>query len=298
MEQPPSKRPRTNAKELNEKIKDFATKVNRGVEEAEYGDDDLTANSKSSIIDKFKKRNEFQIFPMKYEGKVTGWGKCSLCAADPTKKTVFKISEGMSGMKVWLVERHLTTNHATDEEKKITQSNRRDERLRQRGQVPMSDFIQKRQLTPAQISELREINLQIIGTTHVPMSFFSKEIVKKRDERILEMCGFDPKNAQKFDKSRETIKRDARKISDENLLVIQREAPRWAEEGKIAFQIDYKSILNQHGDEEKHGLGVGMSLSDEDHKRHHYLLGFIPSNSTDMDTTILLARDLLQVNHC
>ena len=303
MSQPSNKRPRievskptTTIDELRESIKNHATKVNRGLEEGEFVEDDITVNCRSSKIEKFKKRNDFQILPMKYQGKVTGWGKCTLCASDPSKKPVFKISEGMSGLKVWLVERHLETNHATDEEKKIAKNKRRDEKLRQQGQVPMSDFIQRRQLTPAQISELREINLQIISSTHVPLSFFSKEVVRKRDERLLEMCGFDPKNARKFDKTRETVKQDARKISNENMSVIRNEAERWADDGRLAFMLDHKATKNTHGDKEENALGVAITITDDNHKRYHYLLDYIPCQTQETDDTVMLARDVLQVN--
>ena len=286
---------RERIQELKTKIKDHVAKVNRGQVEAEYDENDLTANSNDPGIDKYKKRIDFEILPLKYEGKVTGWGKCTICDADPGKKSVFKISEGMSGMKSYLIVRHLDTHHATEEEKRIAKNKNQEQKLRQQGQAPMSDFLQKRQLTPAQISELREINLQIISSTNTSLSFFSKEIVQQRDRRLLEMCGYDPRNAAKFDKSRETIKRDARKISDENLLVIRKEAEKWAEDGRVAFQLDHKATLNTHGDKENNGLGVAMTLVDKDFQKHHYLLDYIPCEGTDMDSTILLARDVFQV---
>ena len=301
MAQPTAKRQRLDDREriqeLKNKIKDHVAKVNRGLIEAEYDANDLTANSNDPDIDKYKKRIDFEILPLKYEGKVTGWGKCTICDADPAKKSVFKISEGMSGMKSYLIVRHLDTHHATEEEKRIAKNKNQEQKLRRQGQAPMSDFLQKRQLTPAQISELREMNLQIISSTNTSLSFFSKEIVQKRDQRLLEMCGYDSRNVSKFDKSRETIKRDARKISDENIRVIRKEAAKWAEEGRLAFTFDHKAILNTHGDKENNAFGVAMSITVDKYKKHHFLLDYFPCDGTDMDTTILLARDILQVNN-
>jgi len=65
--------------------------------------------------------------PLLYEGHEIGWGQCSLCA-DQNKTSIFKISDGFSGMKIEHVRRHFRTNHATEEEKQKAKADREAKR--------------------------------------------------------------------------------------------------------------------------------------------------------------------------
>ena len=111
----------------------------------------------------------------------------------------------------------------------------------------LSDFLAKRQLTPEMIAELRENNLQVLASTNVPLTYFSKEVVKNRDRLLLEIGGFNPEDVNKFDMSPETLKVDARKVSEDHQLIIRRTSRRIAEKGQLGAAIDHKAILNTDG---------------------------------------------------
>ena len=185
-----------------QKYADYAKEVNRGLKEGEFGENDLIAHTIDPFILKHKNREKFEIRALLFDGKTTGWGSCSVCANKQDRNAVFKISDGFSGMRDESIRRHCRSAHATKVEKQAAIN----ENLRARNQVPVSDFLRKRQLTPQMVAEMRELNLQVIASTHTPLSFFSKAIVKERDQKLLEICGFDPKEVNKFDKSSESLK--------------------------------------------------------------------------------------------
>ena len=92
------------------------------------------------------------------------------------------------------------------------------------------------------------------------------------------------------------LKRDARKTATENRAIIRQLARKVAEEGRLAVVFDHKSILNTNGDPENHGLGIALTIAKEDFQRKHYFLDYIPTSSTDMESTVRLARDVLEVS--
>ena len=274
------------------KYADYAKEVNRGLQDGEFADCDLIEHTIDPFILKFKNREKFEIHALLCEGKTTGWGKCSTCANKRNRNSVFKISDGFSGMRDESVRRHCRTAHSTEEEKEAA----RKENLRAKSQLPVTDFLRQRQLPPQMISEMREMNMKIIASTHTPLSFFSKQVVKDRDRKLLEICGFDPNEVDKFDKSAESLKRDARKIARENRDIIRKNIRREAKEGRVGVGIDHKAVLNQNGDIESHALGVSVLHTDEEFQRRDYLIDFIPTSKQDAESTVPLARGVLEVN--
>ena len=141
------------------------------------------------------------------------------------------------------------------------------------------------------------MNLQVVSTTHVPLSFFSKDIVKERDRKILEICGFDPNEVDKFDKSPDALKYDARKISEEHRDIIRNTARQFAEKGQYAVSVDHKATLNTKGDPEAHSCGVVLIHTHEDFHRTFYLLDYVPASETNVDATVDLVREVLEVRN-
>ena len=242
--------------------------MNRGLKEGDFAETDLIEHTIDPFILKHKNREKFEIRALLFDGKTTGFGSCSVCSNKQNQNAVFKISDGFSGMRDELIRRHCRYYHASDDEKETAKA----EKLRKQSQLPVTDFLRKRQLTPKMVAEMREMNLQVISTTHTPLSFFSKDIVKQRDQKLLEICGFDPKEVNKFDRSAEALKRDSRKTAAENRDIIRQTARKVAEEGRYSVVMDHKSILNTHGDPENHGFGIALCKTSENFQRQFYLL--------------------------
>ena len=118
--------------------------------------------------------------------------------------------------------------------------------------------------------------------------------MKKRDEELMKMCGYSGADVPKFNKSAETMKKDAFKESKENQALIKRAAPKLVKEGRLACAIDYKAIKNQKGDEEPDALGVSLIMTLEDFQRYSYLIDYLPSFEKDKETTVALARRTLE----
>lgn len=219
-------------------------------------------------------------------------------------------------MKLEHVRRHFRDNHATEEEKKKAKADREAKRgessqrqIRQslnflarkllsfNLKTHLSEFLANRHLSPAQISELREMNLRVVSTTHIPLSFFSKDIVKGRDRKLLEICGFDPNEVDKFDKSPDALKYDARKISEEHRNIIRVTARQVAEKGQYAISVDHKATLNTKGDPEAHSCGVVLIRTQENFQRTFYLLDYVPASETNVEATVDLVREVLEVRN-
>ena len=271
-----------------QEVKKYADKVKKGLEEGTFGDVDLLANCDDPFILKKKREKEFKILPLLYNGRPTGWGKCSPCT-NVTKEKLFRISDSESGFKISHIRRHLLAWHSTDLERKTFEKKQVD----QSKQTEISSFLSKRRLTPAQHAEMRRLNLEVTTSTNIPLGFFNKPAMKKRDEKLLEFCGFAPDDASKFDKSAETLKKEAFDQSKKNKEMIKSVARALAEEGQLALALDYKSILNQKGDEEPDALGIELILTLKK-QRYNYLLDYKPSNKKDKETTVALAQETLK----
>jgi len=141
------------------------------------------------------------------------------------------------------------------------------------------------------------MNLRVVSTTHIPLSFFSKDIVKDRDRKLLEICGFNPNEVDKFDKSPDALKYDARKISEEHRDIIRVTARQVAEKGQYAVSIDHKATLNTKGDPEAHSCGVVLIRTHEDFHRTFYLLDYVPASETNVEATVDLVREVLEVRN-
>ena len=161
-------------------------------------------------------------------------------------------------------------------------------------QPQMTDFLKNKVLTTAQITEMRRLNLEVTTSTNIPLGFFNKPAMKKRDEELLKMCGYSGEMAAKFDKTAETVKKDAFAESKDNKNLIRRIAEKLVQEGRIAIAIDYKSILNQKGDEEPDALGTAIIVTMDNFERFIYPLDYVPSSAKDKETTVALARQTLE----
>ena len=273
-------------------IKKYAESINRGDEEGVFGENDLTQNSKDEFILKKKREKPFQILPLLHNGNETGWGTCTTCEHGTGRynKKVFKVADKSTGCKVEHIRRHLRSWHSSEEERREEDL----ERAKDSRQPQISSYLNQKRLNQAQIAEMRQANLEVMTTTNVPLGFFNKPAMKKRDQKLLIMCGYSPDDAAKFNKSAESMKRDGFKQSDKNKEIIKEVAPILAKDGNLAIAIDYKSILNQKGDEEPDALGVELIVTLDNHQRYHYLLDYIPSSEKDKDTTVKLARQCLE----
>ena len=141
------------------------------------------------------------------------------------------------------------------------------------------------------------MNLRVVSTTHIPLSFFSKDVVKDRDRKLLEICGYNPNEVDKFDKSPDALKYDARKISEEHRNIIRVTARQVAEKGQYAISVDHKATLNTKGDPEAHSCGVVLIRTNENFHRTFYLLDYVPASETNVEATVDLVREVLEVRN-
>ena len=273
-------------------IKKYAESINRGDEEGVFGENDLTQNSKDKLILKKKREKPFEIRHLLYDGNETGWGTCTTCEHGTGRynKKVFRISDKSTGCKVEHIRRHLRAWHSSEEERKEEDL----ERAKDSRQPQISSYLNQKRLNQTQIAEMRQANLEVMTTTNVPLGFFNKPAMKKRDQKLLAMCGYSSDDAAKFNKSAESMKRDGFKQSEKNKEIIKEAAPILAKDGNLAIAIDYKSILNQKGDEEPDALGVELIMTLTNDESYHYLLDYIPSSEKDKETTVKLARQCLE----
>lgn len=273
-------------------IKKYAESINRGDEEGVFGENDLTQNSKDKLILKKKNEKPFQILALLHNGDETGWGTCTTCEHGTGRynKKVFRISDKSTGCKVEHIRRHLRAWHSSEEERKEEEA----ERAKDSHQPQISTYLNQKRLTQAQIAEMRQENLEVMTTTNVPLGFFSTPAMIKRDQKYSIIHGYSPDDVKKINKGPETMKRDGLKQSKKNKEIIKEAAPILAKDGKLAIAIDYKSILNQKGDEEPDALGLEIIMTLDKDQRYHYLLDYIPSFEKDKDTTVKLARQCLE----
>ena len=265
-------------------VKKYAENVQLGKVEGTFDENDLLANCEDEYILRKKREKDFKILPLLFNGKPTGWGKCLPCS-----RPIFRISDHETGIKYAHIKRHLRSWHSTESERKELE--REKAKSKSSGQMEIGSFLSKRRLTPSQQEEMRRLNLEVMTTTNIPLGFFSKPAMKKRDEKLLEFCGFAP-DVSKFDKSAESIKKDAFDQSKKNQEMIKYVAHGLAEEGSLSLALDYKSILNQKGDEEPDALGMSLILNLEE--RFHYPLDYKPSKFKDKEATVAMAKDILK----
>ena len=198
-------------------IKKYVEKVNLNIEEGCYGERDLLEDCDDQLVLRKRAEKTFQIVPLLYDGEETGYGKCNGCAKNIGKfnKEVFRVTQGDHGYNITLIKRHLTSWHMSEEERK------EKARAKMPSQPQMTDFLKKKKLTPEQITEMRRLNLEVTTTTNVSLGFFHKDAMKNRDAALLKMCGYDSEEAVKFNKSADTVKRDAFAESEANKRIIQ-----------------------------------------------------------------------------
>ena len=232
----------------------------------------------------------FQIFPLLYDGKETGYGKCNGCAKNVGRynKEVFRVTQDDHGYNIALIKRHLTSWHMSDKERK------EQARKKNPSQPRVTEFLKNKKLTPAQVTEMRRLNLEVMTSANIPLDFFNKPAMKKRDEELMKICGYSGEDVSKFDRSAETMKRDAFAESDANKTLIQKAMPKLVDEGRVGVALDYKSIINQKGDEEPDALGISLILTMDDFERLYYPIDYIPSAEKDKDTTVALAKKTLE----
>lgn len=267
--------------------------MNKGLKEGDFAEKDLIEHTIDPFILKYKNREKFEIHALLFDGKTTGFGSCSICSNKSNRNTVFKISDGFSGMRDELIRRHCRHAHATDEEKEAAKT----ENLRKKNQLPVTDYLQGRLLTSTEAAEICELQLEVVSSTHIPLSFFSKDVMRRRDAKMLEVGRIRPTEVKKIDKGPESLKRDSRKKAAENREVIRENARKVAEEGRLALVMDHKSNLNMHGDPENHGFGIALCETTDKLKRQFYILDYIPTDKTDIETTVPLARKVLEVSY-
>ena len=61
-------------------VKKYAENVKSGKVEGTFGEVDLLANCEDEYILRKKREKDFKIVPLLYDGKPTGWGKCTPCS--------------------------------------------------------------------------------------------------------------------------------------------------------------------------------------------------------------------------
>ena len=142
--EPSRKRKRLDEPDLKKNFKIYADKVNQKTEDGIFGEADLLAGTQDTELLEFKKREEFSIHALLHENMQTGWGMCSLCSTLPGRKKAFKISDGMSGLKLELIRRHCRNGHVSASDKQKAKA----EKLREKAknQPAMSEFLTRAQL--------------------------------------------------------------------------------------------------------------------------------------------------------
>lgn len=266
-------------------VKKYAENVKSGKVEGTFGENDLLANCEDEYILRKKREKDFKIVPLLYDGKPTGWGKCTPCS-----RPIFRISDHETGIKHAHIQRHLRSWHSTDAERKELE--REKAKNKSSGQMEIGTFLRKKRLTPSQHKEMCNLNLEVMTTTNIPLGFFSSPAMRKRDDQLLEWGNYVPES-YKFDKGAESTKKDAFDQSKKNKEMIKYVAHGLAEEGSLSLALDYKSILNQKGDEEPDALGMSLILNLEN-QRYHYPLAYKPSQCKDKESTVAMANEILK----
>ena len=149
-------------------------------------------------------------------------------------------------------------------------------------------------------SRLRQANAQIVASAHTSLGFFGKEELRNRDRILLIQGGFDPDEVFRFDKGDTTTKRDIIKISEAQLNLIRRCAPKLAEKNLLAVTVDHQAITPLVNHTEKNALGIGLVLSadvgaqDGKAQRYSYLLQYEPCHNVGNEDTVKSVKKTLE----
>ena len=302
------------SKRKKEEIDVYVEKVSAKETEGEYDTRDLCAQfSDKELMKKCQAARKFEIHQLRFNGKNTGYGRCtdqrcrdSMWLKD--KSAVFMTNPFKTAGARWQqIERHLKkhlkmdgTNNAGPSAKKSggpTQST-------------LDAFTKAKKLPKSVIQEMQAHNINVVAQRHTSLNFFSKDEVRDRDRTLLKAGGFDPDEVLKFDRTGPTVKKDLERKTKSNNALIAQIAPKLAEEGLIALAFDHMDIQNMKNQKligtnlqdgstadavrPKHALGILLILTAEDKTRTAYLLKYCAVAEKTNQATLRWARDTLQ----
>ncbi|CAG5112310.1 Oidioi.mRNA.OKI2018_I69.chr2.g6537.t1.cds [Oikopleura dioica] len=142
--------------------------------------------------------------------------------------------------------------------------------------------------------EILEIECSILSECKLPMSFFQREAIKKRDKAMMRSVGINEEVIDQYmSSSPHMMKEQMKKNNEEMKKIFVEIGPFLVEDGTMHLEIDHKSIKKGTQDEEKHGFGIVAILNYEEiHER--YMMSFKATDYTDTATNVILLEQCLK----
>ena len=234
------------AKRKKDEIDVYVEKVSAKELEGDYGTRDLCAqHSDKELMKKCQAVRKFEIHQLLFNGKNTGYGRCtdSRCKDSmwlKEKSAVFMINPLKTAGARWQqLERHLKKHSKLDATVNVGQSAKK---AGGQIQTTLTSLNKAKKLPKSVIEEMRTQNINVVAQQHTSLDFFSKEAVRERDRVLLKAGGFDPDEVLKFNRTGPTVKKDLERKSTSNNVLIAQIAPKLAEKGLIAVAFDHQEL--------------------------------------------------------
>ena len=302
------------AKRKKDEIDVYVEKVSAKEIEGEYDTRDLCAQfSQKELMKKCQAARKFEIYQLRFNGKNTGYGRCSDQRCRDSlwlkgKSAIFMTNPLKTAGARWQeIERHLKKHLKLDGLDTTTQSAKKSTGPTQ---TTLHGFGRTKKLPNSVIEEMHTHNINVVAQQHTSLNFFSKDEVRDRDRTLLKAGGFDPEEVLKFDRTGPTVKKDLERKSHADKLLIAQIAPKLAEEGLIALAFDHMEIRNMKNQKvvginlqdgstadavrPKNALGIQLIVKCADGKRRAYILKYCAVINKTNQTTLRWAREILQ----
>ena len=176
------------AKRKKDEIEVYVERVSAKEKEGEYGTRDLCAqHSDKELMKKCQAARKFQIHPLMFNGKNTGYGRCSDRTCQDAmwlkeKSAIFMTNPLKTAGARWQqIERHLKKHS------KLDALNDADQSAKSSGstQTRLNIFTKAKKLPKSVIDEMRIHNINVVSQRHTSLNFFSKDEIRDRDRTLL-----------------------------------------------------------------------------------------------------------------